>query len=82
MEQHANKPKNPFRKDTLAWQLMEGDWEDLTVPQIAEVLAADVETVRTTIHRVKKEASYTVPYKKRPKGQRASELYVYRHMQG
>ena len=33
-----DKPKNPYRKGSIIWSIMEGDWEDLTVKQIAEAL--------------------------------------------
>ena len=70
-----DKPKNPYRRNTLAWRVLEGKWEDRTVPEMAEELLTDAETLRHTMYRIKRDTGYIVAYKKRPKGRRASELY-------
>lgn len=62
------KPENPYRIKTIIWSVMEGDWEDLTVTQIAEVLAANVNTVRSYISRIKRETSWDVPRAKEIRG--------------
>lgn len=59
-----DKPKNPYRKGSLIWSVMEGDWEDLTVRKIAEVLDSVPNTVYSTISRIKKETGYDVPHVK------------------
>ena len=60
-----NKPENPYRKGSIIWSVMEGDWEDLTVRQIAEVLDAGQNAVYMSISRIKKETGYDVPRVKR-----------------
>lgn len=56
-----DKPKNPYRKGSLIWSVMEGDWEDLTVTQIAEVLGTAQSNVSNCIARTKRETGYIVP---------------------
>lgn len=59
-----DKPANPYPEGTLIWSVMEGDWEDLTVKQIAEVLDAVPNSVRSTIAAIKKRTGYSVPHTK------------------
>ena len=58
-----SKVNNPFKPNTVAWKLLEDDWSDLTVRQIAEVLDVMSQTVYNAIRRVKKETGYEVPHK-------------------
>lgn len=58
-----DKPKNPYRKGTLIWSVMEGDWDDLTVPQIADVLGTEPQNVSEYIWQIKKKTGYKVPHK-------------------
>lgn len=67
------KPENPFRKNTLVWSVMEGDWEDRTIAQIAEVLDTDVEYIRDLIKKIKKKTGYAVPYVKLAPGRKRNE---------
>ena len=59
------KPKNPYRKHTLLWSLMECDWSDLTMDQIAEVLYTTPHQVSSYCARIKKKTGYIVPYRKK-----------------
>lgn len=59
-----DKPENPYRKGSLIWSVMEGDWEDLTVTQIAEVLGTAQSNVSNCIARIKREAGYIVHRKR------------------
>ena len=45
-------PANPYRKGSMIWSVMEGDWEDLTVDQIAEVLFTSPEVISRNIFRL------------------------------
>ena len=54
------KPENKYKRGSVVWSVMEGDWEDLTVPEIAEVLNTSPKTVLRAIHRIKKETGYEV----------------------
>lgn len=56
-----DKPENPYRKGSLIWSVMKGDWEDLTVTQIAEVLGTTQSNVSNCIARIKGETGYIVP---------------------
>lgn len=58
------KPENPFREGTLIWEVMEGDWEDLTVNQIAEVLDTTPQQISVYIAIIKRKIGYTIPRKK------------------
>lgn len=57
----ADNPENPYRKGSLTWSVMEGDWEDLTVTQIAEVLGTVPNSIRSIIATIKRETGYNVP---------------------
>lgn len=56
-----NKPQNPFRKGSIIWSVMEGDWEDLTVRQIAEVLGTGPGNIYCCLSKIKTETGYIVP---------------------
>lgn len=57
-----DKPKNPFRVKTMLWALMEEDWSDLTVAQIAEVFDTTYLSVNSALVRIKNETGYVVPH--------------------
>lgn len=57
------KPKeNPFKPRSMRWALIEEDWSDLTVHQIAEVFSTSPETVYAAIRKVKQVTGYRVPH--------------------
>lgn len=56
------KPDNPYPKGPLIWSVMEGDWEDLTMEQIAEVMGSTYKAISSSITRIKKETGYRVPH--------------------
>lgn len=58
------RPKNPYREDTLLWDVFMGDWEDLTVTQIAEVLDKEPKQIRTAIQVIYQDTGYAVPHVK------------------
>lgn len=60
-----DKPKNPYRKGTTIWSVMEGDWEDLTLKQIAEVLDVLPSTVSESMRRIRVKTGYVVPHARR-----------------
>lgn len=55
------KPENPYRRGSLIWSVMEGNWEDLTISQIAEVLGTTDKIISAMLSRIKKETGYYVP---------------------
>lgn len=57
-----NKPKNPYREGSIIWSVMEGDWEDLTVKQIAEVLDVLPSAVSESMRRIRVKTGYVVPH--------------------
>ena len=57
------KPENPYEKGTLSWNLMEDDWSDLTVRQIAEVLDIQPSSIYCALKRIQKRTGYAVPHK-------------------
>lgn len=59
------KPENPFREGTLIWSIMEGDWEDLTVNQIAEVLDTTEQQISVYLSHIQKKTGYAVPFRRR-----------------
>lgn len=56
------KPCNPYRPGSAIWSVFEGDWADLTVGQIAEVLGVRHCTVSGSIKRIRAETGYRVPH--------------------
>lgn len=68
-----DKPKNPYQKGTLIWSVMEGDWEDLTVTQIAEVLGTSPNNIAAYIYRIKQETGCVVPCLRGKTGRKADE---------
>lgn len=57
------KPKNPYREGSIIWSVMEDDWEDLTVKQIAEVLDVLPRYVAESMRRIRVKTGYVVPHK-------------------
>lgn len=57
-----DKPYNPYRKGSLIWSVMEGDWEDLTISQIADVLGRSCLSIRNAIWRIWSETGFSVPH--------------------
>lgn len=55
------KPHNPYKRGTTIWSLFEGDWEDLTIRQIAEVLDCRKHLVENYLARIKRDTGYVVP---------------------
>ena len=58
-----SKVNNPFKPNTVAWNLLEDDWSDLTAHQIAEVLDVQPDTVNKALRTIKKEIGYEVPHR-------------------
>ena len=56
------KPENPYEKGTLSWNLMEDDWSDLTVRQIAEVLDVQPSSIYCALKRIQRRTGYAVPH--------------------
>lgn len=58
-----NKPKNPYRRGSLLWQVYEGDWGDLTRQEIAYVLDADANIISSCFFKIKRDTGWIVPRK-------------------
>lgn len=56
------KPPNPFRRGSARWNVYEGDWEDLTPGQIAEVLDLDLNYIHGILSDIYKKTGYKVPH--------------------
>lgn len=73
------KPENPYvkrlnsGKTSILWSVFEGDWEDLTAGQIAQVLDTTPKLINTYISRIKRETGYTVPRLKGRPGRKPDE---------
>lgn len=61
-------PENPYRPGSIIWSIMEGDWEDLTASQIAEVMDCSLSTVETYLSQIRRETGYSVPHTQRKRG--------------
>ena len=77
------KPENPYtkylqndrngKKISVLWSVFEGDWADLTIPQIADVLNVAPSYISRCIYRIKRDTGYIVPYVKRKAGWKPDE---------
>lgn len=56
---------NPFRPGSLAWIIADGDWGDMTIPEIAEAVSSTEENVSGTITYIRKATGHTIPYNRR-----------------
>ena len=54
--------KIPYKKGTLAYNLMVDDWSDLTAAQIAEVLDVPYTSILSVTSKIRRETGYIVPY--------------------
>lgn len=63
-----DKPVNPFVPRSMRWALMEEDWSDLTVRQIAEVFDTSIESVKASMSAIKRKTGYIVQYTGAPLG--------------
>lgn len=72
MERQESKPKNPYPARIIKWALMEEDWSDLTVSQIAEVFGEEVEprAIYRYIASIEHRTGYVVPVKRHPAGRK------------
>lgn len=71
--------KIPYKKGSLAYNLMVDDWSDLTAAQIAEVLGSTRQSIMSTIPNIYRETGYRIPYVKlrpgRPRKQPEEEKH-------
>lgn len=63
-----NKPENPFKPRSMIWALLEEDWSDLTVRQIAEVFGTTEESIYKSMQRIQKVTGKKVVVKLAKKG--------------
>ncbi len=66
MDQQAGRAKNPYPYRSIPWALMEEDWSDLTVSQIAEVFGEEVEpsSIRRYMASIRRRTGYVVPFQR------------------
>ncbi len=64
------RPINSYTKTRapISYALIESDWEDLTVREIAEVLDCSAQSVYNAIKDIYRKTGYRVPYKKKKTG--------------
>lgn len=58
----VKKPKNPFKPKSIVWALMEEDWSDLTLEQIAEVFDSSTNYISKAMQMITKFTGYVVPH--------------------
>lgn len=57
------KPKeNPFKPRSMRWALIEEDWSDLTVRQIAEVFGTKEPVIYAAMRVIHRKTGYWVPH--------------------
>lgn len=75
MERQGSKPKNPYPPRSIPWALMDEDWSDLTVSQIAEVFGEEVEPrdIRRYMASIQRRTGYVVPFKRGRAGRKRKQ---------
>lgn len=58
----VKKVQNPYRPRTMRWALIEEDWSDLTLRQIADVFGCADTSVSMAMQDIYKRTGYRVPY--------------------
>lgn len=58
----TEKKRNQYKKGSIAWTLLNGDWSDLNVRQIAEVLGVETKKIYSTINNIRIRKGYEVPH--------------------
>lgn len=53
---------NPYRPRSMLWALVEEDFSDLTVRQIAEIFDTDERVIYQAMTRIKKETGLRIKY--------------------
>ena len=61
--------KRGLQKGSAKWCLIHGDWSDLTIPEIAEVLGFSENTIASRISELK-NSGIDISYKKRTPGRK------------
>lgn len=74
------RPDNPYQVGTVLWAVMEGGlqevydglpgWSDLSNQQIAEVLGAEIVTVRKAFFSIYAKSGFRVPYARDSRGRK------------
>ncbi len=54
--------ENPFKKRSISWALMEEDFSDLTLEEIAEIFGTNHYSIAETIRHIYRKTGYKVPY--------------------
>lgn len=54
--------RNPYEPGSVKWALVEEDWSDLTVGEIAEVFDMDARYIRRCISGIRQKTGYVVPH--------------------
>lgn len=62
------KDCNPFKARSISWALMEEDFSDLTLEQIAEIFNTNHYSISEIIRRIYRKTGYEVPYINTRKG--------------
>lgn len=66
---------NPYRPRSMLWALIEEDFSDLTVQQIAEVFDTSDKVVYSAMTRIKHETGHTVRFNRQRKQRRRKWRY-------
>lgn len=75
VERQESKQKNPYPPRSIKWALIEEDWSDLTVNQIAEVFGDEVgpKDIHRYMGSIKHRTGYVVPFKRCPPGRKRKD---------
>lgn len=57
-------------RNTITSDLMSGDWQDKTLPEIAEALHIHQESVKSGIRYIRRKYGFTIPYRRRQRGRK------------
>lgn len=57
-----NKPENPYERGSRIYKIMEGDFTNCTIGEIAEIVGCTNEYVRSSITKIRQRTGYVVPH--------------------
>lgn len=64
------RKRDDFPKNSLAYSLLQDDWSDLTVDQIAEVFDVKVPSVYNAIYEIRISTGKAISYRRKKNGRR------------
>lgn len=59
----------PFKKGTIARDVLDGDWAGMSIDEIAATLHTTYSTITTILRDIKRKTGYVVPHGRKERGE-------------